>query len=305
MTSYGFLGLGIMGEGMANRLVQAGLDVTVWNRSPGKCAGLVAAGAKQGETAAAVVASCDITFACVSDPAAALALATCENGVVDGIAAAAAGGRAAGYVDMSTVDAETSQRIAALVTEKGGRFAEAPVSGSKKPAADGQLVILAAGDEALAAEAKPAFEQMGKATHFLGEVGNGARCKLIINMIMGIHMNALSEGLALGQSAGLDPSVVLQVLGQAACSSPMYGLKGPKVLAGDYAPNFPLKHMQKDMRLAVALGDATQQPLPTAAAANESFKRAVAAGRGDDDFSAVFATTTTSTTTSTAAPGSS
>ena len=76
-------------------------------------------------------------------------------------------------------------------------------------------------------------------------------------------------------------------------------------MKGEFGAHFPLKHMQKDMRLAVALGDATQQPLPTAAAANESFKRAVAAGRGDDDFSAVFATTTTSTTTSTAAPGSS
>merc|ERR1719436_1147741 len=192
------------------------------------------------------------------------------------------------FVDMSTVDEETSKEIAAAVVAKGGRFLEAPVSGSKGPAVQGQLVILAAGDEALQEEAQPCFDIMGKKTFFLGDVGAGARMKLVINMVMGINMVALSEGLAMGTKAGLNGSDIMDVIKEGAIASPMYGLKGPKMLAGDFAPNFPLKHAQKDVRLALGLGDQLDQPMPVAAVANETFKRASAQGKADEDFSAVF-----------------
>merc|ERR1719436_28133 len=194
------------------------------------------------------------------------------------------------FVDMSTVDEETSKEIAAAVVAKGGRFLEAPVSGSKGPAVQGQLVILTGGEKALQEEAQPCFDIMGKKTFFLGDVGAGARMKLVINMVMGINMVALSEGLAVGQKAGLDGNDIMDVIKEGAIASPMYGLKGPKMLAGDYAANFPLKHQQKDVRLAVDLGDKVSQPMPLAAAANEAFKASIAAGKGDDDFSAVFET---------------
>merc|ERR1719323_1320297 len=106
--------------------------------------------------------------------------------------------------------------------------------------------------------------------------------------MMGINMVALSEGLAVGLKAGLNGSDILEVLQGSAIASPMYTLKGPKLLEGDYAPNFPLKHQQKDVRLAVALGDAVGQPLPVAAAANETLKAGIAVGKEDEDFSAVF-----------------
>ncbi|RVX23657.1 Glyoxylate/succinic semialdehyde reductase 1 [Vitis vinifera] len=185
------------------------------------------------------------------------------------------------------------------ITSKGGSFLEAPVSGSKKPAEDGQLVILAAGEKALYDEAIPAFDIMGKKSFFLGQVGNGAKMKLVVNMIMGRKshcgkvryllvsrliwdvfdwclddsgkdmMNAFSEGLVLADRSGLNPHTLLDVLDLGGIANPMFRLKGPTMIQNNYSPAFPLKHQQKDMRLALALGDENAVSMPVAAAANE------------------------------------
>jgi len=280
--SVGYLGMGIMGSAMAGRLVDAGFPTTVWNRSTEKCKPLQEKGAKVADSPAAVIESCDIVFACTSDPESAKALVFGEKGVLAGITPGKK------FVDMSTVDEETVQEISKAITDKGGLFLEAPVAGSKGPALQGQLVILSAGDETLKNEAQQCFDVLGKRTFFLGKAGSGARMKLVINMMMGINMVALCEGLAMGTSSGLKGEDICEVIKESAIACPMYGLKGPKILAGDFAPNFPLKHQQKDLRLAVALGDQVQQPTPVAAAANEAMKAGVAIGKGDEDFAAVF-----------------
>ncbi|XP_034692067.1 glyoxylate/succinic semialdehyde reductase 1-like [Vitis riparia] len=179
------------------------------------------------------------------------------------------------------------------ITSKGGSFLEAPVSGSKKPAEDGQLVILAAGEKALYDEAIPAFDIMGKKSFFLGQVGNGAKMKLVVNMIMGSMMNAFSEGLVLADRSGLNPHTLLDVLDLGGIANPMFRLKGPTMIQNNYSPAFPLKHQQKDMRLALALGDENAVSMPVAAAANEAFKKARSLGLGDLDFSAVYETVKT------------
>lgn len=282
MQTFGFIGLGIMGSAMAKNLVKAGFEVTVWNRSAEKCRELEALGATVAATPRHVVENCPVTFAMLADPAAALAVCDGPEGVLAGVSAGK------GYVDMSTVDAATSGQIAAAVTARGGRFLEAPVSGSRKPAEEGTLIILAAGDRSLYDEALPGLERMGKKMLHLGGVGNGARMKLVVNMVMGGVMTAFCEGLALGEKAGLDQSDILDVLDAGAMSNPMFRLKGGQIVQGNFATAFPLKHMQKDMRLAVALGDGVGQPLFSAAAANELFKRAREMGFGDEDFAAVF-----------------
>ncbi|KAG2693933.1 hypothetical protein I3760_08G118200 [Carya illinoinensis] len=270
----GFLGLGIMGKAMATNLLRNGFKVTVWNRTLSKCDELVENGASIGETPAAVVKKCKCTIAMLSDPSAALSV--CNFGK--------------GYIDMSTVDADTSSKINEAITSRGGHFIEAPVSGSKKPAEDGQLVILAAGEKALYEEAIPAFNVLGKRSFYLGQVGNGAKMKLVVNMIMGSMMNALSEGLVLASTSGLDPWNLLDVLDLGAIANPMFKMKGPTMIQNSYSPAFPLKHQQKDMRLALALGDENAVSMPVAAAANEAFKKARSMGLGDLDFSAVFET---------------
>eukprot|EP00405_Crypthecodinium_cohnii_P019196 CAMPEP_0206466240 /NCGR_PEP_ID=MMETSP0324_2-20121206/28337_1 /ASSEMBLY_ACC=CAM_ASM_000836 /TAXON_ID=2866 /ORGANISM="Crypthecodinium cohnii, Strain Seligo" /LENGTH=289 /DNA_ID=CAMNT_0053939311 /DNA_START=86 /DNA_END=955 /DNA_ORIENTATION=+ len=279
----GYLGMGIMGSAMANRLIDAGFDVTLWNRTKSRCDELAKKGAKVADTAQEVIEKCDIVFACTSDPESARKVVFGEQGVLAGISPGKK------FVDMSTVDEETSKDIGAAIKAKGGLFVEAPVSGSKVPAINGQLVILTAGDESLKEEAQPCFDVMGKKTFFLGDVGAGARMKLVVNMVMAMNMEALSEGLALGSKAGLKGTDVMAVLEEGALKSPMYSLKGPKVLEGDFAPHFPLKHQQKDVRLAIDLGQKVGQPLPVASAANEVFKQALFAGHGDDDMSAVYA----------------
>jgi 3-hydroxyisobutyrate dehydrogenase-like beta-hydroxyacid dehydrogenase len=282
METVGFLGLGIMGSAMAANLVKAGFKVTVWNRSPDKCAELAALGAGVAATPAEVTSACGITFAMLADPAAAHAVCFGPDGALQGIGA----GR--DYVDMSTVDAETAQEIAAAISGKGGRFLEAPVSGSKKPAQDGTLIILAAGERTLFEQALPYFEKMGKKSLFLGEVGRGAQMKLIVNMTMGGMMTIFCEALALAAKAGLSAADLLEVFDAGALANPMFKMKGAQIGSGAFDPAFPLKHMQKDLRLAVALGDSLGQPLYSAAAANESFKKAKALGLSDQDFCAVF-----------------
>ncbi|CAI0459370.1 unnamed protein product [Linum tenue] len=255
----GFLGLGIMGKAMSMNLIKKGFKVTVWNRTLSRCDELVEMGASVGETPAAVVKKCKITIAMVSDPAAALSVVFDKDGVLEEISSGK------GYVDMSTVDPETSSKISEAITSKGGSFVEAPVSGSKQPAEAALLVILAAGDK----------------------IGNGARMKLVVNMIMGSMMNAFSEGIVLADRSGLNPSDLLDVLDLGAIATPMFKGKGPNMIKSNFSPAFPLKHQQKDMRLALALGDENAVSMPIAAAANEAFKKARSMGLGDLDFSAV------------------
>ncbi len=281
MIRYGFLGLGIMGKAMAANLIGAGLDVTVWNRTKEKCMPLVEQGATLGNSPAEVTAQCDITFGMVSDPVAAAALFFDKGGVLEGIAPGKA------YIDVSTVDPVTSKSIAEAVKIAGGRFLEAPVSGSKKPAEDGTLVFLCSGDESLYNEAAPALQLMGKKSFYFKEVGQGAQMKLVINMIMGTMMTAFGEGLALGDKAGLDMADILDVLTQGAIDNAMFRLKGPLMAKDNFATAFPLKHMQKDMRLALQMGDEYGQPLFAAAAANNLYLRTRAADGADEDFSAV------------------
>jgi len=282
MQTFGFIGLGIMGSAMAANLLKGGYSVTVWNRTPGKAGHLAALGAEIAPTPRAVIESCPISFSMLADPAAALECCFGENGVLAGI------GAGKGYVDMSTVDAATSRHISAAISAKGGRFLEAPVSGSRKPAEDGTLIILAAGDRSLYEDAMPGLEKMGKKILFLGETGNGADMKLVVNMVMGGMMAIFCEGLALGAKAGLRTADFLDVLDSGALANPMFRLKGGLIGEGNFATAFPLKHMQKDLRLAAALGDRLEQPLFSAAAANEAFIRARQRGYGDEDFSAVF-----------------
>ena len=211
---------------MTLNLLQAGFEVKVWNRSPDKCEPAVKAGATAMGSAAEVVQASDITFAMLADPAAAEAVAFGEGGVVEAMSAGK------GYVDVSTVDPACATKIAAAIRAKGGSYLEAPVSGSKKPAEDGALIFLCAGDRKLFDDALQALQVMGKKNLFLGEeVGAGAKMKLVVNMVMGTMLSAYSEGLALADAAGLEPDDVMDVVNNGAIACPMFALKAPQMKA--------------------------------------------------------------------------
>ncbi|WJX69774.1 Glyoxylate/succinic semialdehyde reductase 2, chloroplastic, variant 2 [Trifolium repens] len=277
----GFLGLGIMGTPMAQNLIKAGVDLTVWNRTKSKCDPLISLGAKYKPSPEEVAASCDLTFAMLADPQSAVDVACGKHGAANGM------GPGKGYVDVSTVDVDTSKLINGKIKSTGALFLEAPVSGSKKPAEDGQLIFLTAGDKSLYETVASLLDIMGKSRFYLGDVGNGAAMKLVVNMIMGSMMASFSEGLLLSEKVGLDPKVLVEVISQGAISAPMYSMKGPSMIQSNYPTAFPLKHQQKDLRLALGLAESVSQPIPIAAAANELYKVAKSHGYSDEDFSAV------------------
>ncbi|MFA7404998.1 MAG: NAD(P)-dependent oxidoreductase [Pelobacteraceae bacterium] len=278
----GFVGLGIMGSAMAANLLKAGFTVTVWNRSVEKCGVLADLGATVAASPRAAAEISEIVIAMMATPAAVMAVRDGSEGIVAGLSPGK------GYVDMSTVDAETSRESARLALEKGALFLEAPVAGSRKPAEDATLTILAAGDRKLYDSSLPVLEKMGKKILFLGETGKAANMKLANNLVMCGMLTALSEGLALAAGSGLDTTQLLEVLDSGAVANPMFRLKGPLIAANKEFPTaFPLKHMQKDLRLALRLAEEVGQPLFATATINELYKSALARGCGDEDFAAV------------------
>ena len=278
----GFVGLGIMGSAMATNLLKAGFKVTVWNRSAGKYAALVDLGGVVAGSPRAVAECSDVVIAMMANPTAVQSVRDGVDGIIAGLVPGS------GYLDMSTVDTTTSLESARLAHEKGALFLEAPVAGSRKPAEDATLTIMAAGDRALYDTTLPALEKMGKKILFLGEVGDAARMKLANNLVMGGVLTALCEGIALASGCGLNTAQLLEVLDSGAVSNPMFRLKGPQIAANENFPAaFPLKHMQKDLRLALQLAEEVGQPLFATATINELYKKALAEGLGNADFAAV------------------
>nr|XP_032826151.1 putative oxidoreductase GLYR1 isoform X20 [Petromyzon marinus] len=278
----GFLGLGLMGCGMVQNLLKTGHNVTVWSRTASKCDIFVQDGAYLGRTPAEVVSCCDITLACIADPAAAKDLVLGPSGVLQGIRPGKC------YVDMSTVDPETAVDISEAVTLRGGRYLEAPVSGNKRLSEDGGLLVLAAGDRALYDECNSCFQAICRRAFYLGEVGSAARMALVVNMILGSFMTSLAEGFSLAQRCGLSQQTLLDVLSLGPIGSSLVEQKGLGILQGDYEPNSSLKHVQKDLRLAIAMGDMLHQQTPVAAAANEMFKKAKSLDQSENDMAAVY-----------------
>uniref|UniRef100_UPI003AACDB43 cytokine-like nuclear factor N-PAC isoform X5 n=1 Tax=Centroberyx gerrardi TaxID=166262 RepID=UPI003AACDB43 len=272
----GFLGLGLMGSGIVSNLLKMGHVVTVWNRTAEK------EGARLGRTPAEVVSMCDITFSCVSDPKAARDLVLGPSGVLQGIRPGKC------YVEMSTVDPETITELSQVITSRGGRFLEAPVAGSQQLSNDGMLVILAAGDRTVYEDCSSCFQAMGKTSFFLGEAGNAARMMLILNMVQGSFMATIAEGLTLAQATGQSQQTFLDILCQGQMASTFVDQKCQNILQGNFKPDYYLKHIQKDLRLAISMGDMANHPTPMAAAANEVYKRAKALDQSDNDMSAVY-----------------
>ncbi len=282
MARVGFIGLGIMGDPMCRNLIAAGHDVTVHNRSREKMAPLVAAGAKGAASVADLVGRSEVVITMLSDPAAVREVTEGQ----DGILFALMPGKT--YIDMSTVSPESSREIAAMAKRAGADFLEAPVLGSRKPAAEKTLVILAGGDAAVAKRMEALLLSMGSKVVYMGEVGAAAHMKLIVNQMMGTILCVFAEAALTGMAAGLPAERILEVVQSSVVACPAVRSKGTDML-GDraFAVQFPLKHAHKDLRLAVMAGDAAGVPTPVTAAAHQLFSIARERGFGDHDISAV------------------
>ncbi|XP_052130777.1 cytokine-like nuclear factor N-PAC [Frankliniella occidentalis] len=279
---FGFLGLGIMGSGMVKNLINSGHNVIVWNRSPDKCDEFVKVGAAHGLTPSDVIQAADITFSCVANPQAAKDMVFGNCGVLLEM------GQSKGYVEMTNIDAETSKDISEAIMTKGGRYLEAQVQGSKLQAEDGTLVVLAAGDRSLFDDCQSCFEAMGKNSFFLGDVGNASKMNLVLQLMTGVCLSGLAEGMALADRAGLQQKDVMEILSLTNLNCPLIYEKGNAIIDGGFPTHQALQHMAKDLKLALGMGDTLDHPLPITASVNEVYKHAKRLGYGDHDVSAIY-----------------
>ncbi|MCB9418591.1 MAG: NAD(P)-dependent oxidoreductase [Ardenticatenaceae bacterium] len=251
----GFIGLGIMGQGMARNLLKAGFSVTVWNRTASRMEPLVEAGANAGQNPADVAAQSDIIITCVSDTPDVEAVILGENGVIHG-------GKAGSLViDMSTISPQVTQAIAAKLAEKGVQMLDAPISGGSEGAANGTLSIMVGGDAAQVERAMPAFQAMGKAITHVGANGAGQTVKLVNQILVVVNMLAVGEALLFAQAGGLDLEKTLEAVKAGAAGSWMLSNRGPQVINRDWRPGFMVDLQQKDLRLALKAADEMGVPL--------------------------------------------
>jgi 3-hydroxyisobutyrate dehydrogenase len=276
-----FLGLGIMGSGMARRLLGAGFPLTVFNRAPGKAAPLASQGARVAAAAREAARGASIIISMVTDDSASRALWLGENGAL----ASAAPGTV--VVECSTVTVGWIQELSAAATARGCEMLDAPVTGSKPQAAAGELVFLVGGAAATLEKARPALSAMGRAIVHLGPAGAGALVKLINNFVCGVQTAALAEALALIERSGLDRAKALEVLTGGAPGSPVVKNFSARMTARDYTPLFRLGLMAKDMGYARREAAARGMELVTVAAALKLFEKSLAAGNGDKDVSSL------------------
>lgn len=276
-----FLGLGIMGGGMARRLLGAGIPLTVFNRNRAKADALAAAGARVAATPREAAAGAEVVLCMVADDVASRAMWLGVDGALAGAPQGAV------VVDCSTLTVGWVQELARAAEVCGCEFVDAPVTGSKGAAAAGELNFLVGGSPAVLEKIRPVLLPMSKSITHLGPTGSGALVKLINNFVCGVQVAALAEALAWIEQSGLDRTKALGVLLDGAPGSPLVKVVAARMTAGDYSPNFLLKLMAKDLGYAAKESVARGRPLATAATALEIFQQAIDAGYGEKDMAAV------------------
>jgi 3-hydroxyisobutyrate dehydrogenase len=277
-----FLGVGQMGTPMASRLISAGFNVRVWNRSKERVKELVQRGAIEASTPAEATASADVVITMLPDGPTIEAV----FGGAEGAFATLASG--AVWLQMGTIGIDWTERLRKTATEARILFVDAPVSGSVSPASAGQLIILASGPDEAQSIAEPIFGVLGSHTFWLGAAGAGSRAKLVLNNWLVDLVEMVVETLKFSEALGLDPRVIVEIISDAPIGSPYAVTKARGMLDGDYSPNFALKLAVKDTLLALDAARSVGEELPITANLIAAWQRAVSDGAGDLDLSVVY-----------------
>jgi len=271
-----FLGLGIMGQAMATNLVKAGHEVTVWNRTPGK----LVEGAGVAPNPAAAAQGAEVVWLCVSDTDAVESMMFgpegAERSLTEGMIIA----------DSSTISPAATVKFAGRVAAKGAVWVDAPMTGSKIGAGDGTLVFIVGGDEAQIDRLKPLFAAMGKKIFRMGETGKGQATKLAMNLQIAMIFEGFAEALTLATKLGIDPRQLVSLIGATMVKSGVVEYKAPFVLQRDFTPNFPLRLMHKDIRLALEAAKEARVKLPGLETVEEIYEMATEDGHKDLDYAA-------------------
>jgi 3-hydroxyisobutyrate dehydrogenase-like beta-hydroxyacid dehydrogenase len=282
MANLGFVGLGVMGSEMVNRLLGKGHTVTGYNRTRAKADWLVKKGMKWADSPRAVAAAADVTFSMVTNSAALQAIVEGPDGMLSSLTAGKI------LVDMSTVSPAFSRSIAAKIREKGSEMLDAPVSGSVITLQEGKLSVMVGGPAATFERVKPLLYDIGPKVTHVGENGLALVMKIATNLSLAVQMMAFSEGILLAEKSGIARETAVDVLTHSAVASPMIQYRGPFVLKMPDEAWFNVNMMQKDMLLALELGRQLAVPMPTTAVSNEFLTAARGMGLVEKDFAVVF-----------------
>jgi 3-hydroxyisobutyrate dehydrogenase-like beta-hydroxyacid dehydrogenase len=282
MANLGFIGLGVMGSEMVNRLLGKGHSITGHNRTRSKADWLVKKGMKWAESPRAVVTAADVTFSMVTNSAALGAIANGPDGFLAGLT------KGKVLVDISTVSPAFSREIAAKVREKGADMVDAPVSGSVVTLQEGKLSVMVGGRKETFERVKPLLHDIGPKVTFVGDNGLALVMKIATNLSLAVQMLAFSEGVLLAEKSGIARETAVEVLTHSVIASPMVQYRGPFVLKMPDEVWFSVNMMQKDMLLALELGRQLDVPMPTTAVTNEFLTAARGMGMKEKDFAVVF-----------------
>lgn len=272
---------GIMGLAIARNLARAGYGVQAWNRTKARALALEGDGATVHDTAAGAVAGADVIVTMLTDGDATRAVMAGESGAL----AQAAPGTV--WLQMATIGAPATAQCIALAQQRGVGFVDAPVAGTKQPAIDGTLTILASGDDALRAVADPVFDVLGARTVWAGAAGRGTDLKLVINSWLVAVVEGVAESFALAEGIGIDPRLMLDALAGGPLDPGFLRVKGAMILDREFPTNFSLSNGAKDARLAAEVAAARGLDLPVLRAIADRMT-AGAERYGDEDIAATW-----------------
>jgi len=279
-VNVGFVGLGVMGQGIVPRLMAAGHPVTGWNRSKDKAKPLIDAGMRWGDTPRQVAEASDVVLSIVTDGAAVRAVALGEDGIIAGLKPENI------YADMSTIAPEVSRAVAAEFARHGLTMLDAPLSGSPVTLAQGNASVMVGGDPDGFEKIKPVLLAIGPKVTRIGANGLACQMKIAVNLLLMVEVIAFGEAVALAEKGGVAREVAVDAILKSVAASPVLGYRGPFILEGKM-PAVPLADVtlqQKDMLLALELGRKLGSPVPLAAAANEMMNACRGLGIDHRDF---------------------
>jgi 3-hydroxyisobutyrate dehydrogenase-like beta-hydroxyacid dehydrogenase len=266
---------------MARCLLDKGLPLTVWSRTPERCEPLKKAGARVARSPRDLAEHSEVVVSCVADPAAVERVVFAEDGV---LGAARPGFR---YLETSTISPELSRRVAEALRARGADALEAPVTGSKLGAEKGTLLFMTGGRREVHEELMPVMMAMGSKAIYCGETGQASVVKLIGNTLISFMLEGLCEGILLARKAGVTIETLLEVVMASGYSSPYYAFKGAALARRDFDTHFSIDLLVKDQTLMLAEAASQRLPLPGLAAIREVFQAARAQGYGQEDIGAV------------------
>lgn len=272
----GFIGLGIMGQGMARNLLKADFPLTVWNRTASKMEPLMAAGAQVGRDPADVAVQSDIIITCVSDTPDVETVILGENGLIKTVRAGSL------VIDCSTISPIVTRDLAAKLAEKGVAMLDAPVSGGSEGAAQGTLSIMVGGESQNFQRALPVLQAMGQKITHVGSIGAGQTVKLVNQILVVGNALAMCEALLFAQAGGVDVTKALEAVSAGAAGSWMLSKRGPQILRRDWRPGFTIDLQTKDIRLVLDAADKLGVPLPGTALIFQLYRTLQTQGLGGE-----------------------